>query len=319
LCSAKEAFELQQRERQTMKLKIQIIFTAIVATFGWRVLAQTNVAPVILTNLIRAPDSLRDVNGRLYDINESVLWKTMDGDFLKISTKRIVLSTFTMEPIYQATTVTERMHPDRDYLHASDARNDERLVAKKVQVGDKKVPGKKIILLNYPANLYPADGQTVSFRAMRIGTSDYNGDTLELWDYGTKPTQDELRKYKDQEAERQKAIEREANDEKKAADEWQKAVEKELDDRRRVAAKAVAAKKQAADVHTINWLLTQATNGSASAQCSLGLRYLKGEGVPKDEKQAREWLEKAATQGSDEAATVISKLNRASTNSPAIQ
>ena len=283
-----------------MKLKPSIILAAVVATFGWRVLAQPWIA---------APDNLRDVKGQLYDINQNVLWKTMDGDLLKVSTNRIVLSTFTIEPIYQVATITERMHPGRDYLHASDAKNDEHLVAKKVQVGDKKVPDKKIILLNYPANLYPADGQTISFRAMMIGTSDYNGDTLELWDYGTHPTQDEFRKYKAEEAERQKAAQR-------AADERQKAAEQKIDEQRRAAAKVIAAKKQAEDARVIHWLLSQATNVSESAQSSLGLRYLTGEGVPKDEKQAREWLGKAAAQGSKEAAVALSKLNQVSADSP---
>ena len=89
-----------------MKLKPSIILAAVVATFGWRVLAQPWIA---------APDNLRDVKGQLYDINQNVLWKTMDGDLLKVSTNRIVLSTFTIEPIYQVATVTERMHPGRDY------------------------------------------------------------------------------------------------------------------------------------------------------------------------------------------------------------
>jgi len=37
-----------------------------------------------------------------------------------------------------------------------------------------------------------------------------------------------------------------------------------------------------------------AENGSASAQHSLGVLYAKGEGVPKDEKEAYKWFEKAA-------------------------
>ena len=150
-----------------MNLKILIPLIAVATMLGWQAGAQTNIAPVILTNLIRAPDSLRDVNGQLYDINQGVLWKTMDGDFLKVSTNGIVLSTFTMEPIYEAATTTEYV-PTGQW-----SRDKPVLVAKQIRVGDKKVPDKKIILLNYPANLYPAVGQTISFRAMRIGTSDY--------------------------------------------------------------------------------------------------------------------------------------------------
>ena len=44
-----------------------------------------------------------------------------------------------------------------------------------------------------------------------------------------------------------------------------------------------------------------AEQGLASAQFSLGLLYANGQGVPKDDGQARKWYEKAARQGHAEA------------------
>lgn len=44
-------------------------------------------------------------------------------------------------------------------------------------------------------------------------------------------------------------------------------------------------------------LMAHATQGDATAQWELGLRYAKGEGVPQDYGKARQWYEKAATQG----------------------
>ena len=41
-----------------------------------------------------------------------------------------------------------------------------------------------------------------------------------------------------------------------------------------------------------------AEQGHAVAQYSLGLLYANGQGVPKDDAQARQWYEKAAAQGS---------------------
>jgi hypothetical protein len=261
--------------------------------------AQTSVVPGSDAGFIRAPDWLRDVNGQLYDINKDDSWKSMDGDILKVSTKGIIVSTFTMEPIYQAATVTERMHPERDYLHASDARNDEHLVATKVQVGEKKVPGSKIILRNYPANLSPAIGQPISFRAMQVGTSDYNGDTLELWDYGTKPTQDELRKRRDEEAERQKAIARQVAEQRRAAGERAAAVKKATQDK------------------VLKWHLEQAEKGDSYGLFRMGEHYRDGDGVPRDLDKAREYFTKAVAAGSPSAADALSKLNQPSTNSPA--
>ena len=63
------------------------------------------------------------------------------------------------------------------------------------------------------------------------------------------------------------------------------------------------------DLRAVKWLQEKAANGDESAQCSLGLRYLKGQGVPKDAKRAREWLGKAAAQGNAEASAALSKLN----------
>ena len=44
-----------------------------------------------------------------------------------------------------------------------------------------------------------------------------------------------------------------------------------------------------------------ATQGHAVAQYNLGLLYSNGQGVPKDDAQARQWYEKAAVQGHAEA------------------
>ena len=41
----------------------------------------------------------------------------------------------------------------------------------------------------------------------------------------------------------------------------------------------------------------RASKGDAFAQCQLGLMYASGRGVPQDEAQAVEWLQKAALQG----------------------
>ena len=282
-----------------MNAKFLILLTAVAATFGWHVGAQPNATPVNRTNLIAVPEGFREVNGQLYNAESNALWTNFQGECLKVLANGVAISTFTMEPIYQATTVTERMHPDRDYLHASDAKNDEHLVAKTIQVGEKKVPGRKIVLRNYPAELYPAVGSILSFRAMRVGTSDYNGDTLELWDYGTKPTQDELRKLKVE------------------ADERQKAAEKELDEQRRVIAENAAAAKRAIQAKVVKWNQEQADKGDPTGLLRMGEFYRDGDSVPKDLDKAREYFTKASAAGSPDAADELSKLNQVSTNAPA--
>jgi TPR repeat protein len=72
--------------------------------------------------------------------------------------------------------------------------------------------------------------------------------------------------------------------------------------------------KQAADAKTIAWLLSQATNGIASAECSLGLRYLNGQGVETNKTLAIEWLKKAAEHGDTVASNRLDQLATIQTN-----
>ncbi len=58
----------------------------------------------------------------------------------------------------------------------------------------------------------------------------------------------------------------------------------------------------------LKWQLQEATNGAAHAQCSIGLRYLRGDGLPQDKTLARVWLQKSADQGNSEAISGLQKL-----------
>jgi hypothetical protein len=79
--------------------------------------------------------------------------------------------------------------------------------------------------------------------------------------------------------------------------------------------KAKAEKQKATEAKTVKWLESQAAAGSASAQCSLGMRYLKGQGVETNKALAIEWFKKAATQGDIEASNKLAGLASAQTNS----
>ena len=71
-----------------------------------------------------------------------------------------------------------------------------------------------------------------------------------------------------------------------------------------------------ADQRLTVWQLEKASNGFASAQCSIGLRYLNGKGVATDEALARYWLEKAAAQDNMEAKAALSKMTNAPARTP---
>ena len=150
-------------------------------------------------------------------------------------------------------------------------------------VGDKWV-----IVKNYPHEL--ALDNDVRVSAIHSGTAKWTGkfgpDIYETWDCGTDPTPEQLKQMADEEAAARALIEK------------QKAE----------AGKAEKAKIYAAQAKAIVWLQPQATNGDASAQCSLGLHYLNGQGCETNKEMAIYWFTQAANQGNDEASNKLATL-----------
>ena len=56
------------------------------------------------------------------------------------------------------------------------------------------------------------------------------------------------------------------------------------------------------------WFAKAAANGNANAQWKLGLGYIKGVGVPLDERKAAEWFKRAANHGNIRAQSGLSDL-----------
>jgi hypothetical protein len=61
--------------------------------------------------------------------------------------------------------------------------------------------------------------------------------------------------------------------------------------------------------NTLLWQIERAEAGSAVAMRSLGMRFLTGDGLEKDETKAREWLEKGAKGGDPAAKKELAKLD----------
>jgi hypothetical protein len=122
------------------------------------------------------------------------------------------------------------------------------------------------------------ESRQVSTLAMPAGIYDMGGSPTELWDCGTVLTREQLKQIKDEEA-KAKAILH-----KKIAEQGQKNV--------------------------VRWLQSQATNGDAYAQCSLGEHYLIGQGCETNREQAILWLQKSAAQGYIEASNKLASLQK---------
>jgi TPR repeat protein len=58
----------------------------------------------------------------------------------------------------------------------------------------------------------------------------------------------------------------------------------------------------------MNWFARAAAKGNASAQWKIGLGYLKGIGMPQNDKRAAEWFKRAANQGHIGAQFALSEM-----------
>jgi TPR repeat protein len=59
------------------------------------------------------------------------------------------------------------------------------------------------------------------------------------------------------------------------------------------------------DTEAVKWYRLAADQGFAEAQYDLGVRYMLGKGVLKDERTGLEWYRKAAAQGYQEAVDAL--------------
>ena len=257
-------------------MKKIIIFMLLVEAFallGWHADAQTD----------QAPSPYWVVKGQVYDINKSSLWTRFDGTILNVLSNGLVVETFTVETKQQAV-VVRRLN--QNYGNSTRYHDETQMV----DVGTEKVSGRKIIIRNYPLEESPAVGKTIAFYAMQTGTSDYNGDKLELWDLGTPPTAEDFRKLKAD------------------ADERQRAAQNQLDEQRRVATEKKAAAKKTAQAKLLKSFQDLADKGDSYGLLRMGECYRDGDGVEKDLAKAKDYLTKAAAAGSPTAADELKQL-----------
>jgi hypothetical protein len=275
------------KKRKEIKLKIKLaslvaMIFAPVANFssnGQYPPGMAQPAPVP-----ERPASLCVVNGQIYDQARCQLWRVMDARILKISGSVVLVQTYTTENVQQA--VVER-HRSFAMGVPTGGYHDE---TKLVNVGTRDVDDKKIVLLNYSTTQNVAVGERVSFCAMQVGTTNYDGKQIELWDMGTKPSASDLKRLQDGYAAKQLES------------------QKQIAEQQRVVAEKAAAKKKAGQEKLLKHYQEQAESGNAFALLRLGEFYRDGDGVPKDLTKARDYLTKATAAGSPTAADELKLL-----------
>jgi len=204
------------------------------------------------------------VEGKVYNISRSVLWKRFDGECLTVFSDGIILQEIKVNRVYQTDPVSDAQRhgaygaPPRRHL-----------------VSETREPGKRLSLRNCPSSLRPTTGKQIQGLAMQTGVFQHGNETLEQWDYGVVYTPQPHKLTPEEVA----------------------------------AAKIEAEKKKAEGAAAIlKFELENSEKGRDLYQYRVGLRYLNGNGVPKDLAKARDYLSKAAAQGNKEAAAELARL-----------
>ena len=120
----------------------------------------------------QAPPVYRVVEGKVYDVSRSVLWKHFDGDCLTVLSNGI----------------TPARDESQQGLH--DGPSESPAISRGLGTGrrfcspETRHPGKRFFLRNYPPSLWPTTGKRIEGLAMQTGVFQHSNETLEQWDYG---------------------------------------------------------------------------------------------------------------------------------------
>jgi hypothetical protein len=153
---------------------------AIIMLSGWQIEAQTNAtfitnaAPIITTNVWKTMTSYREVNGQVFDPAHSVLWKRLNG----LAEIKEILP----DAVVWQWCENQQSFDSRGWLAA-----------------EKRIYGKKFIVRHNSLQIFTAgpDGfepvgtlkigsaSGMGQQVIYIGTTNYNGEELPVWDCGT--------------------------------------------------------------------------------------------------------------------------------------
>lgn len=152
-------------------MKPAITLCVLVASLSANLQAQT---PTLYTNRVTADPNFRRVNGQLHNVQKSVLWKSIQGEFFAKQSEIVILTTFVNKSYdVRGGSVT---HQQSLSAYAGPSFG--------TSTRTYRDYGRRIAVTNCPARNI-AEGVTLSAVAMKTGTLNYGGTTLDLWDCGT--------------------------------------------------------------------------------------------------------------------------------------
>ena len=135
--------------------------------------AQTNEAAGPRTNIVAAAPNFREVDGQLYNIGLSKLWRMQSGKILEVQTNSVLLQTYATNDVFENVLVPGPGQPG--YTFGQGGHFEQRLVS------SHREPAKQIFINHYRIG---SAEQEISVPAMQTGTSRINGAFYEIWDCG---------------------------------------------------------------------------------------------------------------------------------------
>jgi hypothetical protein len=132
-----------------------------------------------VTSYVLRSANFRVVNGQLYNRDKSQLWHSMAGIFVTTNDLGIVVDLFEEKRVYGPPESTATPNAG---LFSSKA---EPLVSPGRLISVERVQKGRAIIKNYPAQgIALAIGDLASFKAMRVGVTPCDGETIAIYDCG---------------------------------------------------------------------------------------------------------------------------------------
>jgi len=160
--------------KQNEIMKIQSFLAIFMTIFTLKARAQTNIAPIIITNIWTVMPWYREVDGKVYDPKFSALWKPINGlAEIKEIMPNVVIWQYCEE---------QKMFNNSGLVMAEN-----RIYGKKFAIRHESLE----VVTAGPDGLEVMGKQKIGsltnfkdFIAMYVGTTNYNGETMPVWDCG---------------------------------------------------------------------------------------------------------------------------------------
>ncbi len=133
--------------------------------------------PLVTTNYLKAHKSFRRVDGKLYNIEKSVLWHDLMGKCTTMLTNGLLVQTVIERRASQVIPPADSGTSISNILAGGKA------AGPSVQTQKWLEEGPTIFLINYDGQT-PAFGNLIRAKAMRVGTYTNESQVLEKWDCG---------------------------------------------------------------------------------------------------------------------------------------